>query len=413
MKICSFFLLSFCMVLATASLTAADDIAGEKGSTAPSLPFKNTVRLVMPLTPEVIQAYPACEVSPDKPDSIAVAFRDDKDLVQLISSNYHNRRFVGAELGDVKIQCPIVFESNADPDYANHDYHGWIHSVYTEDGKTIYALVHNEYWGHEVYPDACEKDYKKCWANSVTWVYSTDGGATYQLPPPDERVVAAVGEKYRVALGKPYGFINPTNIIRDGDFLYSIIHSWNSAGQTGGSYLIRKHIDAPWFMWDIWNGEKHGFKNIRELMQKGKTVGRPLPIGSPELPVNIYSISRHEPSGLFVGLLPSTHRSRKFPENDGYYITTSPDLIHWSSPTQIVQANYMSRFLKDLYPQTYFHLGSLIDPSSTARLFDTIGNQPYLYTTRITSRKPGTPALIELVRIPLDLTHILPQSGNH
>lgn len=388
---------------------AQDEAETAKGPKAPAAPFRDTVRLVKVLKPEVVQAYPACEELADKPDSIAVAFRDADGKTQLISSNYNNRRFVGDDLDGVKIDCGLIYKSGADEDYSHHDYHSWMHGVYTEDGQTVYALVHNEYWGHKMHPEEC-KNYNSCWANSITWVKSVDGGKTYQLPPVEERLVAALGKDYKVNAGKPYGFINPSNILREGGYLYSVIHSWNLGKQKAGSYLIRKPVDAAWNDWQIWSGEKQGFKSLRKLMAKGGEVGTPLPLGKPELPINIYTIAKHEPSGLFVALFPATHRSDRFPENDGYYIATSADLIHWSAPIQVVQANYMARFLKQLYPQTYYHLGGLLDPTSQSRTYGTIGNHPYIYATRITSRKPGTPALMELVRIPLDLSDILPQS---
>src|SRR4249920_1563080 len=83
----------------------------------------------------------------DIPDLPSRVFRDADDQVQLISAHYVNRRFVGSDLNHLRRACDIVMASSMNPDPAAFDDHEWIASTWTPDGKTIYALVHNEYQG--------------------------------------------------------------------------------------------------------------------------------------------------------------------------------------------------------------------------------------------------------------------------
>ena len=86
----------------------------------------------------------ACE-SRDLPDEPARAYRDAGGEVHLFASHYVSRAMIGPELGRVKHDCRIVMtsERSALPQlFADHE---WIASPYTLDGRTIFALVHDEY----------------------------------------------------------------------------------------------------------------------------------------------------------------------------------------------------------------------------------------------------------------------------
>ena len=84
----------------------------------------------------------------DVPDAPARAFRDADGKVQLIATHFINRRMVGDTLNSVKQDCNIIMDSHKNPDPSQFNDREWITSVYTLDGKTIYALVHNEYQGN-------------------------------------------------------------------------------------------------------------------------------------------------------------------------------------------------------------------------------------------------------------------------
>jgi hypothetical protein len=86
----------------------------------------------------------------DIPDLPARAFRDADGKVQLIATHHTNRRMIGDTLDSVKRDCDIIMNSHKDPDPSKFNYSEWLGAVYTLDGNTIYALVHNEYEAEKV-----------------------------------------------------------------------------------------------------------------------------------------------------------------------------------------------------------------------------------------------------------------------
>jgi hypothetical protein len=88
-----------------------------------------------------------CSVE-DIPDIPARAFRDVDGKIQLIASHFVNRRMIGNTIDSVQRDCNIIMNSHKDPEPSKFNDREWLHSVYTIDGETIYALVHNEYQGN-------------------------------------------------------------------------------------------------------------------------------------------------------------------------------------------------------------------------------------------------------------------------
>ena len=85
----------------------------------------------------------------DIPDTPARAFKDADGKVQLIASHFVNRRMIGDTIDSIRRDCKILMDSHKNPDPSKFDDREWIRSVYTTDGETIYALVHNEYHGYK------------------------------------------------------------------------------------------------------------------------------------------------------------------------------------------------------------------------------------------------------------------------
>jgi len=340
----------------------------------------------------------------DRADTPLHAFRDAQGKVQAIATSNMNYRYIGSDLNHLKHDCHIIFKGGQDPDPTHNNNEGWIHGTYTADGKTIYALVHNEYWGNRFLP-ACKNDYTGCWWNSVTWVKSTDGGKTYKLPPVDQRLVIGMAMPYKPKVGHPVGFMNPSNILPLGQYLYAYVRVMGYGNQRSGNYLIRKSLKAPWNQWQVWNG--HGYADIHDLIRKGGPVGVPVNVGYPEgyanaAPMTVMSITRHQPTGLFVALMARGSRLAKNTAEQGFYIATSKNLVYWSKPQQILQANFECIPTKK-GPQSFYRYYSLVDPASKDRNFSTIGNNPYVYTTKITVPSCSGDKTLELVRIPVHL----------
>ena len=82
------------------------------------------------------------------PDIAARAFRDAEGRVQLWIGHYYNYRMIGPDLDNVKPDCTAsIMRSDFNPDPSKFNDSEWLAAPYTEDGNTIYAIVHNEYRG--------------------------------------------------------------------------------------------------------------------------------------------------------------------------------------------------------------------------------------------------------------------------
>src|SRR3954466_4652541 len=85
----------------------------------------------------------ACDRA-DVPDAPARAFRDAVGNVHLYAANHHNRGLVGRDLHSVRpVGCSSAFHGAEMADPAAYDDRAWLTSFWTQDGQTVYALVHN------------------------------------------------------------------------------------------------------------------------------------------------------------------------------------------------------------------------------------------------------------------------------
>jgi hypothetical protein len=86
--------------------------------------------------------------------------------------------------------------------------------------------------------------------------------------------------------------------------------------------------------------------------------------------------------------------------------STSPDLIAWSTPTLVMPASHPVTYqCGDADPINY---PSLLDPASTSRNFETVGDRAYLYFTRWNTTNCRKTLDRDLVRVPV---RILVPSG--
>jgi hypothetical protein len=203
----------------------------------------------------------------DIPDIPARAFRDAQGTVQLIDSHYINRRFIGPSLNNLTHDCTIIFNAHLQSDPAKYDDHEWLHSLYTLDGNTIYALIHNEYHGY-LYDPNCTTGYNGCWHNSVTLATSTNGGNSYTHATPPNHLVASIPYQYTANTG-PVGVFNPGNIIyRQSDgYYYALLHLEQYQAQPVGTCVMRTNNLADPTSWRAWNGTSYSVQFINPYVQ--------------------------------------------------------------------------------------------------------------------------------------------------
>ena len=148
------------------------------------------------------------------PRRAARAFKDDTGKVQLMTTHFVNYRWIANTTLDSPYThpCTKTMNSNNNSDPSTYNAKEWLASPWTPDGKTIYALVHNEYQGRR-YQSGCPYQYA-CWYNSITSAVSTNSGATFTNTRPGH-LVASI--PYQFTKNGPNGYFTPSNIVRSGD----------------------------------------------------------------------------------------------------------------------------------------------------------------------------------------------------
>jgi hypothetical protein len=345
----------------------------------------------------------ACEPL-DIPDLPARAYRDFEGRVHLIASSYVSRAAVGRDLNRVKHACNVVMRSafsRYPQKFADRE---WIASPYTIDGKTVFALVHDEYHGNEHRAGNCSSGiYQKCWYNAVTLSRSDDGGRTFHpaLPPPGN-LVAAIPYRYKPEVG-PVGVFAPSNILRKGDYYYSLVYTERYGLQDAGSCLMRTANLADPHAWRAWDSD--GFNvEFADPYKEGDAAAHVCQPVSPDAigkMTQSLTFNTYFDKYLLVGPN-SVYDTSKRRAVSGFYYSLSSDLIHWSRPKLIREAEMPWTYqCGDADPVLY---PSVLDPSSSSRNFETTGRRPWLYFTRDHYFGCREALDRDLVRVPIEFS---------
>ena len=336
------------------------------------------------------------------PDLPTRAFRGADGQVQLILSHFVNYRMIGPDLDHLQVDCHLLMGSQHDADPSRYADSEWIASPYTEDGQTIYAVVHNEYHGWE-HPGQCSQGsyYPPCWYNTLTLAVSKDGGQTYApaMPPPGH-FVAGLPYQYERD-GGPAGLRNSSNLIKGKDgYYYQYANVAYIASDNQGVCLMRAQNLADPTSWRFWDGSGFNGQFVDSYLHppanpdehtcdalEWENIGASL---NDSISFNTY-LGRY----VLLGLSADQVGGR---EVWGFYYSFSDDLIHWTHRkllAEMVLPWTAARFddVMYLYP-------SLLDPDSDSRNFETTDNTAYLYYTR---HNQGQGSLDrDLIRVPVE-----------
>ncbi|HLF03509.1 MAG TPA: hypothetical protein VI547_16105, partial [Anaerolineales bacterium] len=336
------------------------------------------------------------------PDLAVRAFRDRAGQVQLITSHYVNYRMTGPDLNQLTPDCRPVMRSDRNADPAMFNDHEWLASLYTEDGQTIYALVHVEYQGHTHLGQCPSNDYFSCWYNTITLAVSEDGGVSYHdAAPPPSHLVATLPIVYLPDEG-PYGVRSPSNIIKGQDgyyyaFLQIIYHKTHDQWVC----LMRTQDLADPKSWRYWNGEafEGQFANpyTERISNRFDYVCEDIDwdnIGASMVESITYNTAMNR--YVLVGLSADHLDGR---EVWGVFYSFSQDLIHWTRRKLLLELSLPwtvrnpGSDVSHLYP-------SLLDPDSLSRNFETTDTTAYLYFTRNNFGQGGLDR--DLIRVPVE-----------
>ena len=228
-----------------------------------------------------------------------------------------------------------------------------------------------------------------CQFMALTYSRSIDGGATFTSPEPNDHLIAAIPQRYEPDHGA-VGLWQPSNIVKhptDGYYymLTQIDVHQGSRNLTGLCLLRTDALDDP-SSWRAWDGDSFDYVFIDPYSEP---VDDPAPCPS-VLEAPAWSLTYNTFLERFVAV---SEIPRLSPP--GVYFRTSPDLIEWSAPQLIVESaiGFATEFKTpfEAYP-------SLLDPASESMSFETTGQSPYLYYTRINTFDPLD---FDLLRIPI------------
>ncbi len=371
----------------TCSLVFVGLLAAASHPAAAQQPSVTTVRGVLTGPRVAVFTTPDQSCSPmDIPDAPTRAFRDYQGTIHLISASTVLNASLGPTLESVQHNCQAAYWSKLDPNPADYDDRTWLDSFYNIDGTNIVALGHMEYhgWSH---PGECSEqgNYSaSCWYNADTFHLSKDGGYHFASFGAPANYVAGVPYTY-VANSGPEGYSIDTNIVKAGDWCYAVATGWSWPGNCnnycrvygGGSPIRTSNILDP-SSWRAWNGQEFSVSFADPYLG---SIAHPFDhIFSPIFYLaNVNAINVDGKSGLFVATIADPFNDQYGPP--GLYLSTSPDMVQWSTPTLVVTIAQLLAKEPKGGDWTYGYF-SLLDPNSTDDNFSTITDNPYLYYVR-------------------------------
>jgi hypothetical protein len=325
--------------------------------------------------------------------------------VQLIAAHFENRRMIGPDLDHLRPDCRPVLRSGEDPRPEAFDDREWIAALHTEDGRTVHALLHDEFQGH-LHEGRCpEGEYRPCWYNAVTAAVSHDGGDSFAHATPPDHLVAAIPYRFEAGSG-PSGLFSPSNIVRspdDGRY-YALLHAERRGAQRVGTCLMRTDDLGDPDGWRAWDGE--GF-TVRFADPYAEDVDPSehvcAPVDLPAIQGMHESLTYNTRLGrwLLVGMESDQAEAGDRPAW-GVWYSASDDLVDWTPRRLLMRAERPSSFRCGDDPPILYP--SLIDPASPGRSFETTGRRPFLYFTRFNVKGCRLSFDRDLLRVPVEIS---------
>lgn len=357
-----------------------------------SVPFPFNIELSSESEKVFFWEKDACDEG-DNPDAGIRAFRNSENLIYLFASGNVARPFVGKSFSTLVHQCRPVFKGNEDDAPSAFSDRSWLAAFYTEDGKKIHTLIHNEYQGHRR-PSICQSDnYFQCWRNSITYALSENSGQSFSYPT-DGHLVATIPYAYDGEAKVQTGYFNPTNIIKYNGYYYTLFAAQPYKAQKSGLCIMRTAtLDVP-SSWRAWNGKDFKVKFSNPYTTNPKPEDHVCePIANGKIKNNQSSLVLHKESGWFL-LSFSNHALTNNKIVPGFYVAASRNLIEWTEKKLILSTPislHEFKEKKNCRNDSFYAYPSLIDENSTSNNFETIDDDAYLYYAQIHLDKKCNP----------------------
>jgi hypothetical protein len=332
--------------------------------------------------------------SNDIPDQSIRAIRLAEGRVLAFDTHFVARRFLGPDLNNIKRDCTIIYKGAESADPSDFSDRTWIAAPWTDDGKIIYALSHNEYQGDKHKGHCQFSSYYECWYNTIGLLRSDDEGQSFERV--EKKPIAAPAFRQGINQGQPRGFFGPSNIIEKDHFYYTIIKTEGGGVQLPGTCLFRAANPGDISSWTYFDGTDFVASALNPYEDDVSQVRPCKPLA---LRGSATSLARHQATGLFVAVT----EDRKGPTDQigTVFIATSNDLINWSEPE--VLTHFPLAYAKSCSDPYVYPYATIIDPESSSRNFETLSDFPFLYLTRVHMSQCGMTENRDLIRIKLHL----------
>jgi hypothetical protein len=324
----------------------------------------------------------------DIPDAMARAFRDAAGTIHLAAASSTLFESLGPSLDALQHSCSAAYISAGDPNPADFDDQVWLDSFYTLDGKNIAALAHTEYHGWSHTGECKTQNISECEYDSDTFHVSHDGGYHFNAPQAPANFLAGTPFQYEIDRG-PMGYSVDSNVIHYNGWYYAVATDWtwppNCTEQgprqclvPGGGAPIRTTDVFDPSSWRAWGGSDFSISfadpYLGAVSDPKQHVCVPVQYMAYINAVNIY-----KNVNIVVATLWDYWDDTL--GTPGLYLTTSTDLVNWTTPTLVVTVqDLMAMDPPGNWLYAYF---SLIDPDAADFNFETIGDQPYVYFVRL------------------------------
>jgi hypothetical protein len=344
----------------------------------------------------------ACEPR-DIPDAPARAFRDADNQVHLLASHYVSRQAIGPSLDRVKHRCTVVANSASDPRPEAFQDKEWLFSPYTLDGRTVFALVHDEYHGYS-HPGRCSSSFPRCWYNAITLARSDDKGATFRhARPAPGHLVAEVPYRYQPNMGQ-YGVFQPSSIVHKDGYYYSLVTTTAYGKQEHGTCVMRtQHLDDP-TAWRAWDGDGYNVSFANPYLGNVAPDNHVCkPVSFESISDMTFSLTYNTYFGKYLLVSPANqYMPSERRTVSGFYYSLSDDLINWSQRKLIKELTLIQTYKCGDPDAVYYP--SILDPTSKSRNFETSGRRPYLYFTRLNYEACQLTSNRDLIRVPIEFS---------